>query len=453
LQPNSLASLTADQKARLVDSLTDEEAAQLLYAWDQWARPNQLEPGGEWFGWLVLAGRGFGKTRMGAEWVRANVEDNRAGRIALIAETSADGRDVIVEGESGILAISPAWNRPKYESSKRRLTWPNGATATLYDAREPDQLRGPQHDLAWLDELAKYRYGQLVYDNLMFGLRLGQRPRWMATTTPRPTELIKRLVVDPGVHTTKGRTRDNLPNLAPNFQQSVIRRYEGTRLGRQELDAEILSDTPGALWIRPKVETLRCDAPKGLKRIVVGVDPAITSGDGSNETGIVVCGIDDKNNGYVLDDWTVRGTPEEWARKVISAYRRWEADRIVAEVNQGGDLVEAVIRTVDPSAPVTKVRASRGKFTRAEPISALYEQDRIKHCGVFIELEDQMFGFTPERAAERADGYSPDRVDAMVWAFTELFPDITQRVDAGSAAKRALMARFSSSSPGSWQGR
>lgn len=386
-------------------------------------------PGGDKDGWLVMAGRGFGKTRTGAEAVRDEVESGRSKRIAIIAETSADGRDVLVHGESGILAISPPWNMPKFTASAGRpkLEWPNGAIATLYDAREPDQLRGPQHDFAWLDELAKYRYAQSVFDQMLFGLRLGKHPRWMATTTPRPILLINALVKDPRVHVTTGKTDENTSNIAETYKRNVIDRFKGTRLGRQELDAEILNDVPGALWTRRVLDDTRVLEIPALKRIVIGLDPPATSSEKANEAGIIAAGIDEHNEGYTLDDWSMQGTPEEWGRRAVALYRKHEADCIVAECNQGGEMVQSVLRSVDPNVPVVLVRATRGKYIRAEPVSALYEQQRIHHVGTFPTLEDQMISFTPETSLDRKEG-SPDRVDALVWAYTELFPSITQKI-------------------------
>lgn len=419
----------SDRKATL-ESLTDEQCRKLLHDWRFWARPKQIAPQGDWDGWLLLAGRGFGKTRTACEFVREEVEAKRAGRIGLVAETSADGRDVLVEGESGLLAISPPDMRPVYEPSKRRVTWPNGAMATLYDAREPDQLRGPQHDLLLFDEIAKYRYAQAVFDNAMPGLRLGVHPKWVAATTPRPILLIKAMMRDQRVVVTRGSSNENLSNLAATFKRNVIDRYAGTRLGRQEIDAEILEDVPGALWSRRNLDEYRVAQSPALERIVVGVDPAATSSENANETGIVVAGVARIGNmphGYTLDDWSMKGTPDEWARRAVAAYRRFEADRIVAECNQGGEMVSSVIRSIDPDVPVTLVRATRGKYVRAEPVSALYEQGRIHHIGSLATLEDQMIAFTPESASDRKDGTSPDRVDALVWAYTELFPLITER--------------------------
>lgn len=429
LEPHELSLLQSE--------LSEEEKTYLAFDWKKWARPSQIPPDGSWDGWLIIAGRGWGKTRVGSEAVRAEIESGRSKRIGLIAETAADGRDVIVEGESGILACSPTWNRPTYEPSKRRITWPNGAIATLYDAREPDQLRGPQHDFLWFDELAKYRYADAVFDQAMFGLRLGNTPRWIVTTTPRPISLIRRLLVQPGVKVTRGRSGDNLSNISPTYQRNVIDRYKGTRLGRQELDAEILDDVPGALWSRRSLDEARVATAPTLKRIVVGVDPAISSGEAANENGIIVAGIADNGQAYILEDWSLRGSPDEWARKAVAAYRKNTADCLVAEVNQGGDMVVHTIQSV-ADIPVKKVRATKGKYVRAEPVSALYEQGRVHHVGVMPELEDQMIAFTPERAADRSDGYSPDRVDALVWALTELFPDITAPISNHSLADDLL---------------
>lgn len=390
-----------------------------------------MAPEGDWLGWLQLGGRGGGKTRSGAEWVRECVETGIAKRIALIGETSADGKDVMVNGESGIIAISPPWNKPDFTASssngRPKLVWPNGAIATLYDAREPDQLRGPQHDLAWMDELAKYRYAQEVFDNLLMGLRLGDNPRWLATTTPRPIALIKALMKDSTVVVTRYSSNDNLQNLAMAYRRNVIERYAGTRLGRQEIEAEILEDVPGALWSRRNLDENRCrvqDVPP-LTKLKVAVDPAITSGESSNEHGIVVGGMDAKQHGYLLEDASLRGSPDEMARRAVAMYRKYEADGIVAEANQGGEMITSVIRSVDPTVPVKLVRATRGKYIRAEPASALYEQGRISHVGTFPELEDQMIAFTPESAADRLPGESPDRVDATVWLWTDLFEAMT----------------------------
>ncbi|MBU6231615.1 terminase family protein [Patescibacteria group bacterium] len=432
-----LASLSDSDRAEQLKKLSTEELANLRWNWKFWARPNQLVPEGDWSTWLILAGRGFGKTRTGAETIRdwvcgpTPMSAGRYNRIALVAETAPDARDVMVEGESGLLAVHPKDFRPVYEPSKRRVTWPNGAVATLYNAVEPDQLRGPQHDAAWCDELAKWRYCADTWDQLAFGLRLGEKPRAIITTTPRPLPLLRKMLNDPTVFVTRGSTFDNTPNLASNFIRTIEDKYGGTRLGRQELEGEMLEDIPGALWNRTMIDGNRLHTPpEDLERVLVAIDPSTTSEEGSDETGIVVVGLARDNDGYargyVLEDGSLRGTPEEWARKAVQLYRKWSADKIVAEKNQGGEMVSAVIKAVDRSVPITLVHASRGKIIRAEPISALYEQNRIHHCGRFDKLEDQMCIFSIDNI--RSNGFgSPDRVDALVWGLTEIFDKITAR--------------------------
>ncbi len=413
-----LASLPKTTKAKLLSSLPRRTVYIIDHDWPLRARVSQLPPDGDWRIWLLLAGRGFGKTRTGAEFVRARVGARTARRIALVAPTASDARDVMIEGESGLLAISPLGDRPHYEPSKRRLTWPNGAVATTYSADEPERLRGPQHDFAWCDELAAWRYPE-AWDMLMFGLRLGDDPRAVVTTTPRPTKLIKALLADPKVVVTRGSTAENRENLAPAFLNEIVRRYEGTRLGRQELDAEILEDVPGAMWSHAIIDGTRVTSAPELARIVIAIDPAAGSGEHSDETGIVVAGKDAAGHGYVLADLSGRYAPTEWAKAAIAAYRAHDADRVVAEVNNGGEMVEATVRMIDPNVSFTAVHAARGKVARAEPVAALYEQGRVHHLGAFPALEDQMCGFAHDfdRAAA---GYSPDRVDALVWALSEL---------------------------------
>ena len=406
-----MSCLPADERRALLDDLSDADADDLLHDWRYWARPDQLPPSGDWRTWLILAGRGWGKTRTGAEWVRAEVEANRRGRLALIGATAADVRDVMIEGESGILACSRPTFRPTYEPSKRRVSWPNGAIATAYSADEPDRLRGPQHDGAWPDELAAWRYPEAL-DMLMFGLRLGNDPRSVVTTTPRPTKLIRELIAAPTTAVTTGSTYDNLANLAPAFAEQIIRKYEGTRLGRQELLAEILTDVPGALWTWAVLDNKQ-PAPD-LTRVVVAIDPAVTSGEDSDETGIVVCGLGVDGRGYLLADRSCRLSPDGWASRAVAAYDEFSADLVVAEVNNGGDLVEQTIRTVRRTIPYRKVHASRGKQTRAQPVAALYEQGRVSHVEPFPDLEEQLTSWTPE------SGTSPDRLDALVFALTEL---------------------------------
>jgi phage terminase large subunit-like protein len=392
--------------------LTDKEAAQLLYDWEFWARPNQLPPVSDWFIWLLLSGRGFGKTRTENETVIKWAHDFSP--IALVGQTKADVRDTMVElGESSILSISPPWFMPEYEPSKRRLTWPNGSQAIIYSGDEPDQLRGPQHAKASVDELAKFKYPQDTWDNLMMGLRIGANPQVVVGTTPRPIKILKALLADPKCVVSRGHTLDNRANLAPSFLEFITKRYEGTRLGRQELSGEILDDNPNALWARDDIESTRVMKAPELIRIVVGIDPAVTSNEGSDETGIIVAGLGRDNHGYILDDVTVKASPEKWARAAATAYYTHKADRIIGEVNNGGDMVEFTIHTVDRNVPFKAVHASRGKVIRAEPISALYEQKKVHHVGTFPELEDQLCEWVP-------GGKSPDRLDALVWALTEL---------------------------------
>lgn len=425
-------------------SLDQDALAALKWHWDFWARPNQRAPSDEdrpspWNTWLVLAGRGFGKTRMGSEWIRENVSGPTPlspppsgwKRIALVAETAADARDVMVLGDSGILACHPKDFRPEWSPTNRRLTWPNGVEAWVYNATEPDQLRGPQHHAAWVDELAKFRYMQETWDQLQFGLRLGEHPRALVTTTPRPLPLIKRLINDPDTVVTRGATLDNQANLASNTVKQLYERYGGTRIGRQELEGEILTDIPGALWNRDNIDATRIwEVPTDLERVYVAVDPAVSNNENSDEHGIVVVGLArDKEGyarGYVLQDGTLRGQPEDWARKAVSLYRSWSADKIIAEKNQGGLMVESTIKAVDRSVPVELVHASRGKVVRAEPISALYEQGRIHHVGSFDALEDQMCLFSIDNIRNESNG-SPDRVDALVWGLTKIFDKLTGR--------------------------
>jgi len=349
--------------------------------------------------------------------------------VALIAETASDARDVMVgDGKptcdphagSGILQIHHKDFLPRYEPSKRRLTWPNGAIATIYNATEPDQLRGPQHDAAWCDELAKWRYAQATWDQLQFGLRLGERPRVVITTTPRPIKLLRDIIADPDTAITRGATHENAHNLAPTFLRQILRRYQGTRLGRQELEAELLDDVPGALWSRARIDALRVTAAQvpPLTRIVVAIDPAASTAEGANETGIICAGLGADGHGYVLEDrsGTMKpGGPDGWGSQAIALFRARRADRIVAEVNNGGDMVEATLRVIAPHVPYKAVHASRGKAIRAEPVSALYEQGLIHHVGAFPRLEDQLCAFTADH-----DGASPDRLDALVWALSEL---------------------------------
>lgn len=443
--------LSAEELSTFYDGFSDEEMEELLWDWDFWGRPEQHEPprlmlnGHEWRTWLILSGRGWGKTRTLSEWIRANVcgstplGPGKHKRIALVAETAADARDVLVEGDSGIIRVHPDGWAPKYESSKRRLTWPNGAIATLYNAVEPDQLRGPQHDLAACDELAKWRYAQETWDNLQFGLRLGDDPRAIITTTPRPIPLLRTIRNDPKTFITCGSTYENSGNLAPQFLDQIREKYEGTRLGRQEVEGEILDDSPDSLWRRSKIDEERVTG-RGrvtfykskpfqlplMRRIVVAVDPAGVSGGKGTvpegaETGIIVAALGIDGRGYVLEDGSCGLDPGGWALRAVSLFDLHDADLIVGEMNQGGDMVEHTIRTVRRTIPFKSVHAARGKVTRAEPVAALYEQGRISHVGAFAKLEDQMVVFTP---FGMEGGTTGDRVDALVWALTNLFPHI-----------------------------
>jgi predicted phage terminase large subunit-like protein len=412
-------SLPPAQLQKWIDGLSEDELAALNHEWKFWGRVEQQEPEGSWLTWLVLAGRGWGKTKTGSEIIRGWVESGRYGRLALVAETAADARDVIVEGDSGILRCAPGWFRPQYEPSKRRLTWPNGAVATLYNGTEPDQLRGPQHDAAWVDELAKYQSAQETWDQLQFGLRLGNSPRQLVTTTPRPIPLIRSIAAASNTVVTKGRTFDNAANLAPSFIKSIRDRYEGTRLGRQELEAEILDDVPGALWTRAMFDDNRISSAPEMQRIVVAVDPSGTKGesDDGDSIGIVVAGRGVDGRGYVLADRSCKLSPDGWGRRAVAAYHEFSADRVIGEDNFGGAMVEHVIKTADRMVSYKAVKASRGKVVRAEPVAALYEQGKVSHVSALPHLEDQMSAFTPSGYMGEA---SPDRADALVWALTEL---------------------------------
>jgi phage terminase large subunit-like protein len=426
----SLASLPQEQRAKILADLTEAEAEALLWDWRAWARPNQLAPEGDWMTWLVLAGRGFGKTRTGAEWIREEVTAKRMSRIALIAETQKDLEEVMVFGDSGINSVFPPHQRPRITKKPIRVEFHTGAVAFGYNATEPDQLRGPQFDGAWGDELAKWRYARETWDQLQFGLRLGKRPRQIITTTPRPIPILKEILASSTTVVTRGVTTDNRANLASSFIKTIVDKYAGTRLGRQELSAEILDDVPDALWTRSALDRDRRKPSEipSLRRVVVAVDPAAKKNDIPEDgaaTGIVVAGVGDDGRGYVLDDATCRESPNGWARKAIACFDRYEGDCIVGEINNGGDMVESTIRAVRTTVPFKEVTASRGKWVRAEPIAALYEQGRISHVGTFAALEDEMVNFGPNGMVGDA---SPDRVDALVWALTELFPSIVKKV-------------------------
>ena len=412
----------------LISRLTRAELDALAHDWLFWARTDQLPPeragnGAPWRTWLVLGGRGAGKTRTGAEWVRGLAlgrppfADAPVGRIALVAETMADLREVMVEGVSGLLAIHPAGERPEWQASRRRLVWPNGAVAQGFSAEDPEALRGPQFEAAWADEAGKWRQADAAFDMLQFELRLGARPRQVVTTTPRDTPLLKRLAADPATALSRAATMRNAYNLAPDFLSSVVARYQGTRLGRQELDGEFVEERADALFPRAVIEASRVEAAPPLRRVVVAVDPP-AGGRRAGGCGIVVAGRAADGLFYVLADCSLDGVrPDVWAAAAIAAFRRHEADALIAEVNQGGDMVAEVIAGLDASVPVRAVRASRGKAVRAEPVAALYAQGRVRHAGAFPRLEDEMAGFGPDGLP---DGRSPDRMDAPVWAIAAL---------------------------------
>lgn len=411
-----LASLSDEELAEWVRL---QEAAQTLdrYDWESKARPEQLGPQGEWSIWLILAGRGWGKTRTGAEWIKKKALAKRS-RWAVVAPTTADTRDTCMEGESGLLSILRPEEIAHWNRSMGELILSNGSRIKTFSGDEPDRLRGPQHHGAWVDELAAFRYPE-AWDQLMFGLRLGDNPQTVITTTPRPTKLIRELVErEFGVCVTTGNTFDNAANLAPAALEELKSRYEGTRLGRQELYAEILTDVPGALWKLDMIDSNRVQSDKigDLRRIVVGVDPAVTNNEDSDETGIVVCGMDSRGHVYVLFDRSLRASPDSWANEVLRALDDSQGDLITGEVNNGGDLVESVIRGVRRDAPYKAVRASRGKEIRAQPIVGYYERGEVHHVGYHAKLEEQCLNWVP------GEGKSPDRVDALVWAITELKP-------------------------------
>jgi phage terminase large subunit-like protein len=413
----------------LLAGLTPGEMTFLNERWDVFAHAHQLPPvsaahGGPWLTWLMIGGRGAGKTRAGAEWVRAQAlgrlpfANEVAGRIALVGETEHDVREVMIEGVSGLMEIHERRERPVWMPSRKRLEWSNGAIAQVFSAEDPESLRGPQFACAWSDEMAKWRYAEATFDMLQFGLRLGSQPRQMITTTPRPTALLKRLISEPTTVTTRAATVVNAFNLAPTFLQSVMGRYAGTRLGRQELDGEMIEDRSDALWSRALLEQCRVRGVPPLRRIVVAVDPPVSSSKHADACGIVAAGIAEDGVVYVMADDTVSSvTPTAWANKAIALWRRLEADALVVEVNQGGEMVRSVINEVDHTVPVTPVRALRGKWLRAEPVATLYEQGRVKHAGSFAALEDEMCDFA---SSGLSSGRSPDRLDAMVWAVASL---------------------------------
>lgn len=409
-----LANKKQEVRDNYLKSLSYEDLLQLKYTWEFWAREEQITPKGDWTFWLVNAGRGFGKTRTGAEWVKKQVMKGFK-RFGLIGPTASSTRDIMIEGDSGILAVSSPEFKPIYWPTKRKILWPNGAIAYTFSAEEPDRLRGPEFEKIWADELAIWRFPE-AWDMAKLALRLGSNPQAIITTTPKPKRVIKELINDTDCVVTGGSTYDNIQNLAASFYKTIVDKYEGTTLGQQEIYATLLEELPDALWQRKMIADSRVgeiDLNK-LIRIVIGVDPAGTDKESSGETGIMVCGIDSNYEGYVIRDLSCRKRPEGWATIAIDAYHEYQADRIVAERNFGGDMVESVIRNVDKNVSLRLVHASKGKRARGEPVSALYEQGRIHHVGVFKDLEDQQCNFTPDTKIKL------DRMDAMVWCFTDL---------------------------------
>jgi phage terminase large subunit-like protein len=420
---DELIALSSEERRTQLATLSEEERKGLRPYWAVWAHEGQLPPDGAWHTWVIMAGRGYGKTRAGAEWVRSIAEADPTARIALVGDSLGEARRVMVEGPSGLLAIArPKW-RPAFEPSKRQLTWPNGATATLYSAGEPESLRGPQHSHAWCDEIAKWGQShgraEAAWDNLLLGLRLGLQPRVVATTTPRCVSLLRRLLAQEDVAVTRGKTEDNADNLASGFFRSVRVRFGRSLLARQELDGELIEEIEGALWSRAMIEACReHGAHADSTRTVIGVDPPASSE--GDACGIVVCAMGADGLGRVLADCSVRKpTPERWARAVANAARVWNADRVVAEANQGGEMVRSVLHAADIALPLKLAHATRGKVARAEPVAALYEAGRVRHAGQFPELEDQLCGLMAGGGYE-GPGRSPDRADALVWALTEL---------------------------------
>jgi phage terminase large subunit-like protein len=415
--------LDPDVRSVLLDAIRNgsaDAARALLDDWRFWSRPDQRPPRGAWRTWLLLGGRGAGKTRAGAEWVRSEVENGRRGRFALVGSALGEVREVMIDGPSGLRAIGGADGKPRYEATRRRLVWPNGAVAHAFSAEDPDALRGPQFSGAWLDEVAAWRDAPAAYDTLQFGLRLGDEPRQVITTTPRSIPLLRRILDARDTVTTRAATVANIANLAPGFVDAMNAAYAGSRLGRQELEGELLDDVEGALWSRALIEGAFDPSPPMLERVVIGVDPPAGEGENADACGVIAAGAAGEGRErrvWVLADRTIQGvSPTVWAERVVATARDFDADYVVAEVNQGGALVRTLIEIADPTVVVREVRASVGKQARAEPVAILYEHGRVLHAGRFPALEDQMCQF----GASGAGRASPDRVDALVWAVSAL---------------------------------
>ena len=383
--------------------------------WRAKARPEQLAPDGDWSIWILLAGRAYGKTIASAQHIREIADSGQVRHIGLVGQTAAAVRDIMILGPSGIMSIVPNYNRPTYEPSKACITWPNGVKIQLFSAEEPERLRGPNLGYAWCDELCSWNNLIDVWDMLQMCLRVGKNPRTIISSTPKPSKLLKSLIEREGkdVVITRGSTFDNRANLAPQYFNSVVSRYEGTRKGRQELNAEVLTEIEGALWNIAQLDELRRHKAPDMKRIVVAVDPAVSIGEDSDETGIIVAGLGVDDHGYVLEDASGKYSPAEWARRVVALYQKYHADRVIAEINMSGLLVEQTLRAVSSNVSYRGVHAKRGKMIRAEPVAALYEQSKVHHVGIFEKLEDQLCTYA-------GGGDLPDRLDAMVYALTEL---------------------------------
>lgn len=429
-----LALLPAAERSRFLARMDDDQLIDFLHDWRVWARPEQLPPEGDWNIWGVMSGRGAGKTRLAGEWFREQIESGDHPHSHLVGRSAGDVRKTMIEGPSGLLAICHPDFYPEYEPSKKQITWPNGSITLLFNATEPDEARGPQCSLFWADEVAAWKRASEMWDQLMMGFRLGAHPRGVFTTTPRPIKLMRELAEDMSVvWSPRMSTYDNAANLAETFLTKILRKYEGTRQGRQELLGELLLDMPGALWRLAWLDSTRITDPGKvpdigeMSAIVIAIDPAVTSGEDSNETGIIAAAKDrrDPAHYYVLRDVSGRWTATQWAKKAVRLFHELGADRIVGEVNNGGDLIEAQLRQVDPDIPYRAVRATRGKYVRGEPVAALYEQKRVHHISIpndrglnpLQSLEDQMVTFLPDDEREED---SPDRADAAIWAITDL---------------------------------
>jgi len=426
-----VARLPKEDQDAFFNSLTAEQTELLLYDWSFWARPKQRIPEGAWYLWFIMSGRGFGKTRTGAETI---IEWQRRGYgiFALIGQTTADVRDVMLHGESGLITVAPPYNRPRYIASKRQIEWPNGAKGFIYSGDEPDQLRGPQHHKGWVDEPGKFKYLEDCIDMFELGLRIGDNPQYIATGTPKPRPTIKKMVEDPSTYLTLGSSFENLSNLSSRFIERVIKKYDGTRIGEQELYGKLFSDVAGALWNHEVIQKHKVNArPTDFIRIVVAIDPSVTDNERSDEAGIITAGLTAEGHAYVFADDSRKCHPSIWSGLAVKRYKKEQADLVVAETNNGGDLVEMVLQTTGSKVNFKKVHAARGKRLRAEPISTLYDKGVVHHVGDFPELESEMCEWVPGED-------SPNRLDALVWCLTELMLDDTDEPGEIVPIKRFL---------------